>query len=67
MLYEEPTNNCKNISGCFEQIREILEHMISNMSDEEIKKIKNKYEGENIGFGLFYFELCLTFYLLEVF
>ena len=48
MLYEEPTNNCKNISGCFEQIREILERMISKMSDEEIKKIKSKYEGENI-------------------
>ena len=48
MLYEESTNNCGNISGCFEQIREILERMIAKMSDKEIKRIKNKYKGENI-------------------
>lgn len=46
MLYEETTNNCKNISRYFEQIREILERMISKMSDEEIKKIKIKYEDQ---------------------
>ncbi len=48
MLYEESTNDCKNISDYFEQIKEILERMISKMSDEEIKKIKNKYKEENI-------------------
>ena len=44
MLYEESTNDCKNISDCFEQLKEILERMISKMSDEEIKEIKNKYK-----------------------
>lgn len=48
MLYEESTNNCGNISDYFEQIREILERMISKMSDEEIKGIKNKHKGEKI-------------------
>ncbi len=44
MLYSD----CKNMSDCFEQIREIMERMISKMSDEEIKEIRNKYKGENI-------------------
>lgn len=41
-------NDCKNISDCFEQIKEIIERMISKMSDEEIKEIKNKHKGEKI-------------------
>ena len=48
MPYEESTNDCGNISGFFEQIKEIMERMISKISDEEIKKIKNKYKGEKI-------------------
>ena len=40
---------CKNmgISESIIELREILEKMIAEMSDEEIKKIKEKYQKDN--------------------